>query len=161
MGARLRGWASTGPACGEGRGGSWAGEVDLRSGLEIERQHFAGLFATQDRTIGMNTFWESGPRPGEIRRTMTIMTPPTVEQMQQAWDDLKLANLLYHDWEADSYDDKWSISFDERCITYARDRFVNVAGEADWPYGSALELGCGTGFFLLNLKLAGCSMTGM
>ena len=45
----------------------------------------------------------------------------------------KLANLLYHDWEADSYDDKWSISFDERCITYARDRFVNVAGEADWP----------------------------
>ena len=36
-------------------------EVDLRSGLEIERQHFAGLFATQDRTIGMNTFLESGP----------------------------------------------------------------------------------------------------
>src|SRR5439155_350113 len=24
-----------------------------------------------------------------------------------------------------------------------------------WPYGTALELGCGTGFFLLNLKLAG------
>ena len=60
------------------------------------------------------------------------MTPPTVEQMQQAWDD-QAGNLLYHDWEADSYDDKWSISFDERCITYARDRFVNVAGEAGGP----------------------------
>jgi SAM-dependent methyltransferase len=83
------------------------------------------------------------------------MTPPTAEQIQQAWDDPKLANLLYHDWEADSYDDKWSISFDERCITYATDRFRNAAGEQGWPYGSALELGCGTGFILLNLKLGG------
>lgn len=83
------------------------------------------------------------------------MTPPTAEQIQQAWDDPKLANLLYHDWEADSYDDKWSISFDQRCITYARDRFANVAGVQGWPYPTALELGCGTGFFLLNLKLAG------
>ncbi|HQR80082.1 MAG TPA: class I SAM-dependent methyltransferase [Actinomycetota bacterium] len=83
------------------------------------------------------------------------MTPPTAEQLQQAWDDPKLANLLYHDWEADNYDDKWSISFDQRCITYAVDRFANVAGEQDWPYGTALELGCGTGFFLLNLKLGG------
>ena len=83
------------------------------------------------------------------------MTPPTADQIQQAWDDPKLANLLYHDWEADSYDDKWSISFDERCISYARDRFVNVAGDQGWPYPTALELGCGTGFFLLNLKLAG------
>lgn len=36
-------------------------EVDLRSGLEFERQQFAALFATQDRTIGMGTFLESGP----------------------------------------------------------------------------------------------------
>lgn len=36
-------------------------EVDLRSGLEFERQQFAGLFATEDRRIGMQTFLESGP----------------------------------------------------------------------------------------------------
>ena len=30
-----------------------------------------------------------------------------------------------------------------------------IAGESGWPYGRALELGCGTGFFLLNLKQAG------
>jgi len=36
-------------------------EVDLRSGLEFERQQFAGLFATADRTIGMGSFLESGP----------------------------------------------------------------------------------------------------
>ncbi|HEX2175251.1 MAG TPA: enoyl-CoA hydratase-related protein [Nocardioidaceae bacterium] len=36
-------------------------EVDLETGLEIERQQFAGLFATQDRAIGMKSFVESGP----------------------------------------------------------------------------------------------------
>ena len=79
----------------------------------------------------------------------------TAEQVAAAWDDPKLANILYHDWEAGSYDQKWSISFDQRCIVYARDRFVHVAGRAGWPYPRSLELGCGTGFFTLNLKLAG------
>ena len=36
-------------------------EVDLETGLEIERQQFAALFATDDRTIGMNSFMENGP----------------------------------------------------------------------------------------------------
>ena len=36
-------------------------EVDLETGLEIERQQFAGLFATQDRTIGMDSFVQNGP----------------------------------------------------------------------------------------------------
>jgi ubiquinone/menaquinone biosynthesis C-methylase UbiE len=79
----------------------------------------------------------------------------TAEQIEAAWHDPKLANVLYHDWEASSYDEKWSISFDERCIDYARDRFEYIAGRAGRPYGNVLELGCGTGFFLLNLKLAG------
>ncbi|MBK6873241.1 MAG: enoyl-CoA hydratase/isomerase family protein [Kineosporiaceae bacterium] len=37
------------------------GEVDLATGLEIERMAFSGLFATADRSIGMNSFVESGP----------------------------------------------------------------------------------------------------
>jgi len=36
-------------------------EVDLETGLEIERQQFAALFATEDRTIGMTSFVENGP----------------------------------------------------------------------------------------------------
>ncbi len=36
-------------------------EVDLETGLEIERQQFAALFATRDRAIGMQSFVESGP----------------------------------------------------------------------------------------------------
>ena len=36
-------------------------EVDIETGLEIERVQFAALFATQDRTIGMQSFIENGP----------------------------------------------------------------------------------------------------
>jgi enoyl-CoA hydratase/carnithine racemase len=36
-------------------------EVDLATGLEIERLHFAGLFATEDQKIGMRSFVEEGP----------------------------------------------------------------------------------------------------
>ncbi|HET7350162.1 MAG TPA: enoyl-CoA hydratase-related protein [Marmoricola sp.] len=36
-------------------------EVDLDTGLEIERQQFAALFATEDRAIGMGSFVEQGP----------------------------------------------------------------------------------------------------
>ncbi len=87
----------------------------------------------------------------------------TAEQVEAARHDRKLANVLYHDWEAGSYDEKWSISYDERCITYAADRFrtaVIGSHDADWPYGHALELGCGTGFFLLNLMQAGVATRG-
>ncbi|HEY0541167.1 MAG TPA: enoyl-CoA hydratase-related protein [Actinoallomurus sp.] len=36
-------------------------QVDLATGLEIERLHFAGLFATEDQKIGMRGFVEEGP----------------------------------------------------------------------------------------------------
>lgn len=36
-------------------------DVDLATGLEIESQHFAGLFATEDRTRGMTSFVDDGP----------------------------------------------------------------------------------------------------
>jgi SAM-dependent methyltransferase len=84
----------------------------------------------------------------------------TAEQVAAAQHDRKLANVLYHDWEAGTYDDKWSISYDERCTTYAADRFRLAAGDAGWPYPRALELGSGTGFFLLNLMQAGVAARG-
>ena len=92
--------------------------------------------------------------------TPTNRQPPTTaataEQVAAAYADNKLAQVLYHDWEAQTYDEKWSISFDERCIDYARDRFHAITGTPDpLPYATALELGAGTGFFSLNLKQAG------
>ncbi|MDP4013189.1 MAG: class I SAM-dependent methyltransferase [Candidatus Nanopelagicales bacterium] len=77
------------------------------------------------------------------------------DEFRRAWRDPKLANVLYHDWEAASYDDKWGISYDERCIEYARRRFEQVAGRMDLPFARSLEIGAGTGFFTLNLISAG------
>jgi len=84
----------------------------------------------------------------------------TDDPVAAAWSDPKLANVLYHDWEATTYDEKWHISYDQRCIDYARDRFVHVAGDQGWPYGDVLELGSGTGFFLLNLMQAKVGLRG-
>jgi len=36
-------------------------EVDLDSGLDLERAHFVALFATEDRTRGMQSFLAEGP----------------------------------------------------------------------------------------------------
>ncbi|WP_110182549.1 enoyl-CoA hydratase/isomerase family protein [Nocardioides solisilvae] len=41
-------------------------EVDLETGLEIERQQFAALFATEDRSLGMGSFVERGPGKAEF-----------------------------------------------------------------------------------------------
>jgi len=41
-------------------------EVDLETGLEIERQQFAALFATEDRGIGMESFVKNGPGKAEF-----------------------------------------------------------------------------------------------
>jgi enoyl-CoA hydratase/carnithine racemase len=42
-------------------------EVDLETGLEIERVQFAALFATEDRTTGMRSFVESGPGQADFQ----------------------------------------------------------------------------------------------
>jgi len=41
-------------------------EVDLDTGLEIERLQFAGLFGTEDRAEGMRSFVENGPGKAEF-----------------------------------------------------------------------------------------------
>lgn len=91
---------------------------------------------------------------------MTVTDPApnphaSAAQVEAAYHDPKLANVLYHDWEAGTYDEKWSISYDERCVAYATDVFDAVAGAAEQPYPTAMELGSGTGFFLLNLMQGG------
>jgi len=41
-------------------------ETDLEDGLEIERVHFASLFGTRDREIGMQSFIDNGPGKAEF-----------------------------------------------------------------------------------------------
>ncbi|MER7984575.1 enoyl-CoA hydratase-related protein [Streptomyces noursei] len=42
-------------------------EADIDTGLTIERTWFAGLFATEDREIGMRSFVEEGPGKAQFR----------------------------------------------------------------------------------------------
>jgi ubiquinone/menaquinone biosynthesis C-methylase UbiE len=87
------------------------------------------------------------------------------KQFDLARTDPKLANTVYHDWESESYDDKWSISYDQRCVDYARNCFDHVVPrvvqDAHLARGTVLELGSGTGFFLLNLMQSGIGSTGI
>ena len=88
---------------------------------------------------------------------MTGAGAASAEQVEAAWEDNKLAQVLYHDWEAQTYDEKWSISFDDRCTSVVRDRFLHVLestrqpGES-LPYGRTLELGAGTGRWLCDVS---------
>jgi ubiquinone/menaquinone biosynthesis C-methylase UbiE len=67
--------------------------------------------------------------------------------------DPKAANVLYHDAAARTYDAKWAIGFDERCVRYVRERAERMLPGT--KYGRVLDVGSGTGFFILNLWLAG------
>lgn len=42
-------------------------ETDIETGLAIERNWFAGLFATEDRETGMRSFVEEGPGKARFR----------------------------------------------------------------------------------------------
>jgi ubiquinone/menaquinone biosynthesis C-methylase UbiE len=83
--------------------------------------------------------------PGD--RELSLVDPRTL--------DIKSKQEVYHDWESRTYEEKFSISYDQRCIDYARDRFRKVVPEGA-GFGHVLEVGAGTGFFLINLALAGC-----
>lgn len=67
--------------------------------------------------------------------------------------DPKTANVLYHDAAAATYDAKWAISFDPPAQAYVRERAERMLPEP--RYERVLEVGTGTGFFLLNLWQTG------
>ena len=82
------------------------------------------------------------PRDREVSPVAGLPAPnphATAEQVEAARKDSKLAQVLYHDWEAESYDDKWSISYDQRCIDYARGRFDAIVTGAS-PKGTWVRI---------------------
>src|SRR5689334_6543397 len=72
-----------------------------------------------------------------------------------AADQIKDANVRYHDVAAREYDSKWGIDFGEEARRQVLGKLHKALGEDLTPVGPALEIGAGTGYFTLNLLRAG------
>jgi ubiquinone/menaquinone biosynthesis C-methylase UbiE len=69
---------------------------------------------------------------------------------------IKEVNERYHDVAAASYDSKWGIDFGEIGQKQVTGKLRKALGRwPERPYGDALEIGAGTGYFSLNLMQAG------
>jgi SAM-dependent methyltransferase len=64
-------------------------------------------------------------------------------------------NRRYHDAVADEYDAKWGVAFGDAAGDQVLGKLDKLLGARPGPYGRALEIGAGTGYFSLNLMLAG------
>jgi SAM-dependent methyltransferase len=65
-------------------------------------------------------------------------------------------NTRYHDSAADSYDSKWGIDFGPTGQGQVLGKLGKaLGGRPDLPFGDALEIGAGTGYFSLNLLQLG------
>jgi ubiquinone/menaquinone biosynthesis C-methylase UbiE len=71
-------------------------------------------------------------------------------------DEIRDVNTRYHDVAASSYDSKWGIDFGDIGQSQVLGKLRKLVGpELDRGYDRALEIGAGTGYFTLNLMLAG------
>jgi SAM-dependent methyltransferase len=73
---------------------------------------------------------------------------PTAEQIREF-------NTRYHDVAAHHYDFKWGIDFGPAGQTQVLGKLHKALGGRPGRYGRSLEIGCGTGYFSLNLIQAG------
>jgi SAM-dependent methyltransferase len=74
--------------------------------------------------------------------------PPTA-------DTIRHANVRYHDLAAEHYDSKWGIAYDDVGQAQVTGKLHKALGREPSPFGRALEIGAGTGYFTLNLMRAG------
>jgi len=70
-------------------------------------------------------------------------------------EQIKDANTRYHDAAASSYDAKWGIDFGPIGQDQVGAKLRKALGRPSAPFGDALEIGAGTGYFSLNLLQAG------
>src|SRR5947207_7607487 len=70
-------------------------------------------------------------------------------------DEIKDVNVRYHDVAAPGYDSKWGISYDEHGAAQVLGKMRKAMGDRRGPFARSLEIGAGTGYFTLNLMLAG------
>jgi ubiquinone/menaquinone biosynthesis C-methylase UbiE len=77
-----------------------------------------------------------------------MAAPPTEHEILDV-------NRRYHDVAAHTYDSKWGISFGEIGHQQVLGKLTKLLGPRPGPFGHALEIGAGTGYFSLNLLQTG------
>jgi ubiquinone/menaquinone biosynthesis C-methylase UbiE len=70
-------------------------------------------------------------------------------------EEIRDVNTRYHDDAAATYDAKWGIDFGPIGLEQVSQKLRKVMGTEPVDMGDALEIGAGTGYFSLNLLLAG------
>jgi ubiquinone/menaquinone biosynthesis C-methylase UbiE len=70
-------------------------------------------------------------------------------------EEIRDVNTRYHDDAAATYDAKWGIDFGPIGLEQVSTKLEKVMGVEPTGLGDALEVGAGTGYFSLNLLLAG------
>ena len=73
----------------------------------------------------------------------------------QAGDQILDANVRYHDLAAAGYDSKWGIAYGPEGERQVVGKLRKALGHEPEPVGRALEIGAGTGYFIINLARAG------
>jgi ubiquinone/menaquinone biosynthesis C-methylase UbiE len=76
--------------------------------------------------------------------------------VRESADRIRDFNTRYHDAAADSYDRKWGIDFGAVGQRQVLGKVRKALGaQTERPFGDALEIGAGTGYFSLNLLQLG------
>jgi SAM-dependent methyltransferase len=70
-------------------------------------------------------------------------------------DEIRAANVRYHDLAAVHYDAKWGISYAEQGRAQVTAKLRKALGRDPGRLGRGLEIGAGTGYFGLNLLRSG------
>ncbi|HEX2072062.1 MAG TPA: class I SAM-dependent methyltransferase [Thermoleophilaceae bacterium] len=77
-----------------------------------------------------------------------MAAPATAEEIHEV-------NVRYHDLAAEHYDAKWGIDYGELGQSQVTGKLAKALGGSLGDYRRGLEIGAGTGYFGLNLALAG------
>lgn len=70
-------------------------------------------------------------------------------------DEIREVNVRYHDLAAEHYDSKWGIDYGQLGQSQVTGKVAKALGGRLGHYRRGLEIGAGTGYFGLNLTLAG------
>jgi ubiquinone/menaquinone biosynthesis C-methylase UbiE len=130
---------------------------------ERERRHALGLVALQEQWRRGRTLWGTGRRAGHEARvygpwpgiaSAGAISSRAVTPTLNA-EEIRDVNTRYHDVAADHYDAKWGIDFGDVGQAQVLAKVRKAVGRDVPRFKRSLEIGSGTGYFTLNLMLAG------